>query len=188
MRNPSSSCVRWLPLVIAAVLAAAAVLSCSTVVPNRDPVGRSFPPVRAEALDGEAVVLPDDLAGRPAVLLVGFVQDAQFDGDRWLLGLAQVDVDAAVYEVPTLRGWVPALIAGRIDAGMRRGIPEEDWGSVVTVYADADAIVALCGNENPNNMRVIALDEDGRIVWFHDRGYSAGKLLELVRVLGAGPA
>ena len=65
---------------------------------------------------------------------------------------------------------------------MRSGIPEEDWASVITVYgSDADRIVALTGNEQPRNMRVLLLDAEGRVRWFHDRGFSAAKLLELVR-------
>ena len=37
----------------------------------------------------------------------------------------------------------PGMAADWIDSGMRRGIPSEDWGSVVTVYRDADAIGAF---------------------------------------------
>ncbi|MDK2970820.1 MAG: hypothetical protein PWP23_575 [Candidatus Sumerlaeota bacterium] len=69
-----------------------------------------------------------------------------------------------------------------IDEGMRSGIPREDWRSVVTVYKDAGRIVRATGNENPRNARVLLLDKTGRIVWFHDSGYSAGKMLELKSV------
>jgi hypothetical protein len=30
-------------------------------------------------------------------------------------------------------------------------------------------------------MRVLLLDREGRVRWFHDRGFSAGKLIELER-------
>jgi hypothetical protein len=63
---------------------------------------------------------------------------------------------------------------------MRSGIPSEDWASVVTVYGSpAREVVALTGNENGRNMRVLLLDHGGVVRWFHDRGYSAGKMLEL---------
>jgi hypothetical protein len=56
---------------------------------------------------------------------------------------------------------------------VRNAGPGEDWPSVVTVYGDAGLIVELTGNETPRNGRVFLLDERGRILWFHDRGYSA---------------
>lgn len=155
-------------------------LGCASSTPNRDPVGERFPTVAGESLAGEDVRLPDAVAGAPAVLLVGYVQNAQFDIDRWLLGFAQAGAGVKVVEVPTIEGLMPGLFANAIDGGMRRGIPREDWPSVVTVYGDADEIVALTGNENPANARVLLLDADGKIVWFHDRGWSAGKLLDLL--------
>ncbi|MEM7307471.1 MAG: hypothetical protein AAF682_12410 [Planctomycetota bacterium] len=162
------------------LLGAVVASGCRAAIPNRNPVGETFPTVAGESLDGTPLRLPADLLGAPAILLVGYVQDAQFDADRWLLGLAQSGTGARVFEVPTIQGWVPRMIAGTIDQGMRNGIPEEDWGSVVTVYADADAIAELTGTENPRNIRVVVLDSQGTVRWFHDRGYSAGTLLRLL--------
>jgi hypothetical protein len=155
--------------------------ACSSPQPNRDPVGMAFPQVRGEALTGEAVALPGALRGQPAVLLVGYVQNTQFDLDRWLLGLLDMGTPVAIREVPTIPGLVPGLFSDSIDAGMRTGIPSEDWSSVVTVYGDGDAIVALTGNTRPRNARVLLLDGDGIVRWFHDRGYSARVMLELDR-------
>jgi hypothetical protein len=154
---------------------------CAGPPPRRDPGGEVFPAVTGRALDGETVALPADLAGGPAVLLVGYVMKAQFDVDRWILGLVQAGTPARVVEVPTITGMVPGLFAGTIDEGMRGGIPAEDWGSVVTLYgADAKRVKALTG-EGGRNTRVLLLDAAGTIVWFHDRDYSAGVLLELDR-------
>lgn len=164
-------------------LVALAAGACTATIPNQDPTGSPFPAVRGADLGGQPVDLPADLAGRPAVLLLGYVQKAQFDADRWLFGLLQAETPVQVREVPTMRGMVPRLIANRIDSGMRRGIPSEDWASVVTVYGDeARRIVEFTGDDNPRNMRVVLLDGDGEVVWFHDRGFSAAKLLELDRL------
>jgi hypothetical protein len=155
-------------------------LACATTAPNRDPVGERFPRASGKALDGTARTLPDDLAGQPAVLLVGYVQGAQFDLDRWILGLLQAKTPVRILEVPTIEGLVPTVISGWIDSGMRSGIPAEDWPAVVTVYgSEAAGIVRLTGEERPRNARVILLDPEGRVAWFHDRGYSAAKALEL---------
>ena len=157
-----------------------ALTACSSTVTNREPLGERFPAVTGESLERVAVTLPDDLEGAPAVLLVGYVQDAQFDADRWLIGLLQVPLPVQVREVPTIKGLFVRNLSGVIDNGMRKGIPEEDWSSVVTVYGrGATEIVAFTGNERPRNIRVLLLDAEGRVVWFHDRGFSAGKMIEL---------
>lgn len=168
--------------------------ACATTVPNRDPSGQRFPDLVGTSLAGERTALrPASRADErgPRVLLVGYTQRAQFDIDRWLLGLAQADTPVRGLEVPAIAGWWPGLFADRIDAGMRRGIPEEDWPSVVTLYDGADRIVALTGNERPDNARVLLLDRDGRVVFFHDAGYSTASLLALdakARSLSAAPS
>ena len=62
---------------------------------------------------------------------------------------------------------------------MRNGIPEEDWGIVITVYKDAEKIARFLGNNNPRNVRAVLLDKAGEVRWFHDRGFSADKAIEL---------
>jgi hypothetical protein len=157
--------------------------ACSSPRPNRDPTGERFPDVVGESLDGQDVNLPADLAGEKALLLVGYVQKTQFDIDRWLLGLLQSKVPVRLVEVPTIEGLLPRLASGWIDDGMRSGIPQEDWSSVVTVYRDASRITALTGETNPRNARILLLDEEGRVIWFHDRGYSPRLILEIAALV-----
>lgn len=167
------------------VLALLALTACGSTTPNRTPTGEAFPDVQGTGLGGTAWALPGDLDG-PAILIVGYVQNAQFDIDRWLLSLAQLETPVRVLEVPTIEGMVPGMIAGTIDDGMRSGIPNEDWPSVVTVYGDgAERIVRFTGDERPRNGRVLLLDAAGRVVWFQDRGHSAGLALALDRAARA---
>ncbi len=168
---------RWWILLLASLAVLPFVNSCRSAIPNRDPVGERFVSVEGEDLNGQRVQLP---LNEPAVLLLGYVQDALFDADRWFIGLLQAPPAARILEVPTVKGLFPSLIADTIDEGMRSGIPSEDWKAVVTVYGgDASKIVEQTGNERPRNIRVVLLDAEGRVRWFHDRGFSAGKLLEL---------
>lgn len=158
--------------------------SCSSTIPNRNPVGEAFPSVVGESLEGEEVRFPEAVAGEVAVLLVGYRQNTQFDIDRWLLGLLQAGVEARLYELPTIPGLVPTIISGWIDDGMRSGIPDEDWGVVVTFYGDAAKPIAeLTGTEGGRNTRVLVLDQEGTVVWFADDGYSARLALELNAVV-----
>ncbi len=156
---------------------------CSSTYPRRDPTGEVFPTVSGSKLDGTEVTLPDIGKGAPLLLLVGYEQNAQFDLDRWLLGLSQAGVQVQAYEVPTIPGLIPGMFSGSIDGGMRRGIPSEDWASVITVYGDGGLIAEFTGNDDGLTGRVLLLDAAGRVVFFHDRGFSVGMLGKLREAL-----
>lgn len=176
-------------LVVIALVAIFSTSGCRTTHPARSPIGETFPTIVGATLAGDAVELPPR---EPCVLLIGYEQEAQFDGDRWLYSLLQADLGVRLYEVPTIPGFIPSLASRWIDSGMRSGIPKEDWTSVVTVYGSkAEPIAVFTGNESTRNMRVLFLDADGRVRWMHDRGFSAAKLVELaarVRETASGAA
>ena len=153
---------------------------CSTTYPNRNPTGETLPTVTGQSLEKETIELPSWLAGKPAVLLIGYKQRTQFDIDRWFMGLLQAETEAQIIEVPTIPGLAPTIASGWIDDGMRSGIPKEDWGAVVTLYGDdASPIAKLTGTENGRLTRVLVLDSNGEIVWFDDTGYSSRKALDI---------
>ena len=161
------------------IATAVAVSGCSTTYPRRNPVGETFPEVSAAALDESIVTIPDNFLGKETLLFVGYEMDSQFDIDRWLLALTQLELDVAVYELPTIPGLIPGMFGNVINNGMRSGIPQEDWAIVATVYDDADAIARFLGNETPLPARVVLLDKQGKVAFFHDRGYSTKSLLRL---------
>ena len=180
--------MKRLRLAPAAIAAAAIVIlsGCSGPIPNRDPTGELFPTVVGESLREERVELPTDLAGETVVLLVGYEQDAQFDIDRWLMGILQAEVDANLLEVPTIPGLMATMASGFIDDGMRGGIPVEDWSLVVTLYgSSAQPVAEFTGTTNGQLARVLVLDETGRVTWFDDKGYSARKALDLARFVSS---
>lgn len=149
------------------------------------PEGKKFPSVKAQSLNGESLEIPDDYSGRPVLLLIGYVQQAQFDADRWLYGAISSGLQhkAEVLEIPTIEGLIPGLMSGWIDRGMRSGIPEEDWPSVACVYSDAEKIIQFTGNDHPRNIRAVLLDEKGHVLHMHDRGFSAGVLHKMHQLL-----
>lgn len=176
-----------LSLFLTASVAAGLLVSsvaCTSTIPRQNPVGSTFPSIQARDLAGEERSFPGEFAGAPALVILGYIQKTQFDVDRWLLGLTQADRGLPVVEMPAARGLVPRIISGTIDGGMRSGIPEEDWRSVVTVYKQSDQLANWTGTEDPRNARVLLLDAEGKVIWFHDRGYSAGKLLEMFTAAG----
>ena len=131
---------------------------------------------KGETLEGNVVTIPDNFFGKPTLLLLGYKQDAQFDIDRWLIGLDMTKTNIPVYEIPTIQGMAPRMFSTLINNGMRRGIPKELWKGVITVYTDGDKIQRYTGNKNPNNARVILLDEHGNVSYFYDRGFSVDAL------------
>jgi hypothetical protein len=163
---------------IAAVAVVSMIVGCATTMPSRNPTGEIFPSVQGQSLEKKRIKIPAAFAGGPAVLLVGYKQSAQFDIDRWLMGLIQAEVKAQVVEIPTIPGLVPSMASGWIDDGMRSGIPKEDWGSVITLYGgEAKPVAALTGTTNGQRARILVLDSSGKVVWFDDEGYSARKAI-----------
>lgn len=158
-------------------------LACVRAISASPTVGEVFPSVEGVSLERRAIRVPEDFKGEKVLLLIGFEQNAQFDIDRWILSIKQLNLNISLVEIPAIRGYFPRVMKGYIDKGMRSGIPKEDWSSVVTVYSDADDLAHFVGTENALNSRVLLLNKDGKVVWFHDRGYSADKMLELQKYI-----
>ncbi len=154
-------------------------IACSTTYSNRNPVGEVFPSVTGESLDNEEYIIPNDFQNSKVVLLLGYKQDSQFDIDRWLIGLDMTETKIKVYELPTIQGLFPRMFQTFIDEGMRSGIPKEIWGGVITIYKGGSTVQEFTGNENPNNARVILLDSNGKVIYFHDEGFSVIALNKL---------
>ena len=160
---------------------------CGSAYPNRNVVGERFPSVKGKSLDGVEISLPDEFKGKRVILILGYEQNTQFDVDRWGIGFFTADLPLPpVYEIPTIPGLIPSLFKGSIDGGMRSGIPKESWKDVITVYgSDGSALTEWTGTEGARNCRVILLDETGKVLWMHDRGYGLPPLRSLLDVLKA---
>jgi len=157
---------------------------CSTTYPNKNPVDQTFPSVTGNTLSDMEVNMPQEFLGQKTLLLIGYRQNAQFDIDRWLIGLDMTQTKVNVFEIPAIQGFFPGLFSNQIDEGMRRGIPDELWSIVITVYKDGDTIQQFTGNEKPNNARVVLLDEAGKVIHFYDRGFSVSALNGVREKLG----
>jgi hypothetical protein len=138
---------------------------------------------KGQSLDGTPYELPVALQGKNALLLFGYIHKSQFDIDRWLIGLNQIQVDVAVFEIPAIQGFIPRLLSTRFDDSMREGIPRELWADVITVYEDGDRVQRFTGNESPKNARVVLLDENGVVTHFYDRGFSVNALNEVAKAV-----
>ncbi|MFT5705271.1 MAG: hypothetical protein ACI8SK_001226 [Shewanella sp.] len=159
------------------------ICGCSSTYPNQLIRGQVFPMVIGETLEGDQMSLPDDLNGKVSLLLIGYKQDSQFDIDRWLIGLDMTETRLDVYEVPTIQGLFPRMFSTMINNGMRAGIPKSLWKGVITVYEDGEMVQSYTGNEDPNNTRVVLLDENGIVLYFYDDGFSVEALNQLRAII-----
>ncbi len=151
-------------------------------------VGRPIPTFEGEALDGRNVLFPDEIKGQAHLLLVAYVQEAQFDVDRWVLGALQVKAPVRILELPTIESLGARLAKGFINRGMQQGIPREDWASVVTVYNQADTVASFVGGIPGNNAAALLVDASGVVRWAHREGYSPRELMEMMTVVDALPS
>jgi hypothetical protein len=162
------------------------ITACSnTVTAPSTVVSEKFPRVEGENLNKERITIPDHYRGKNTLLLVGYTQKTQFDIDRWILGALQAEIPVEIVEVPTIAGMMPQMVQGFINGGMRKGIPQNDWASVVTVYEDAPKIISALGNERPQSAYAVLLDKEGTIIWSSNIGYSASQILDLKKQVAA---
>jgi hypothetical protein len=150
-------------------------------------VGRSLPTFEGEALDGRRVLFPNAIKGQVHLLLVAYVQEAQFDVDRWVLGALQAKAPVRILELPTIESLGARLAKGFINRGMQRGIPREDWASVVTVYEQAETVASFVGGIPGNNTAALLVDASGVVRWAHRKGYSPRELMEMMTVVDGLP-
>ena len=147
------------------------------------PVGRRFPRATGTTLAGQRLCLPDDLAGRPTALLVAYQRVTQEDVDRWSTYLEHAAPELTVYEVPTIPALAYRPWSGWIDAGMRKGVPEELWPRVVTLYEEGGQVRDFLRSPDKYSADVVLLDAQGVVRWFDASGFDAHKGAELVATL-----
>jgi len=172
---------------LAMIIIVSLFAGCGSTYPNRNIVGETFPSVRGKNLEGLEISLPDEFKGKKVILILGYEQKTQFDIDRWGIGFFTADLPIPpVYEIPTIPGLIPSLFKESIDSGMRSGIPKESWKDVITVYgSDGSVLTKWTGTEVARNCRVLLLDETGKVLWMHDKGYGLPPLKSLMDVLKA---
>ena len=172
-------------LLLMATLAVVLILT-SPLADGPNPVGRKLPSVKGEALSRTAVRFPEDIAGAPAILMVAYRRGTQADVDRWTAFLQERAPRTVRYEVPTIANILWRPMAGWIDSGMRGGVPQEAWSSVVTLYQDAPKLRDFLGDYGGTTTHVVLLDREGRVAWFNAGGFSeraGASLLEALQAL-----
>lgn len=149
------------------------------------PLGRRFPAAAGSSLAGRRVVIPDDLAGAPALLLVAYRRGTQVDVDRWQTFASDRLPGLYRLEVPVIPNPIYRPLAGWIDGGMRGGVPRDLWDDVVTIYQDGTVVRGFLGDHGGLTTHAVLLDHEGVVRWFEAGGLSAEAGERLVEVCAA---
>jgi hypothetical protein len=149
-------------------------------------VGTRLPALRATALEGASVVLPDSAAGR--VTLIGFGLKRQVHGqiEKWLDAYESEFSDRArydCYEVPLMGGGPVKALAGFINMMMRRGIPKHRHARTLPYYQDYRKYAAALALADPSKAYFFVLDRDGIIRWQDSGPVTAERLAGLMAVV-----
>lgn len=159
----------------------------TTYAAGASPVGKRLPSVKGEALSRKPVRFPEDTVGAPAILLVAYRRGTQADIDRWMAFLKERAPQTVRFEVPAIASILWRPMSGWIDSGMRGGVPQEAWSSVVTLYEDAPQLRDFLGDYGGTTTHLVLLDREGKVAWFNAGGFSeraGASLLEALEKVG----
>jgi hypothetical protein len=144
-------------------------------------VGDPLPELRGSFLTEREAVLPGAAAGRVALLLFGFTYDSRFAVEPWAnkFHLEYRENSRVTYfEVPMISG-INVLGKWFINRGMRSGTPQEAQENVITVYGGVDPWKVRLGFSDPKAAYLVLLDQNGRVAWAHNGGFTDEAYYEL---------
>lgn len=142
-----------------------------------------FPTITAENLNKEKITLPDDLAGKPALVLIAYQRQQQENVNTWLGHLDTIEQaipGVRIIETPTISSMKWGWFSGFIDGGMRSGIPDQQARArTITLYTNVGKFNDALGIESTKTIYALLLDEQGRVVTMVEGDFSDAKLAQL---------
>lgn len=149
-----------------------------------------FPTIQGRNLHDEEVRFPDDVRGRPTLVLIAFKQRQQVNVNTWLDEVAAFEraiPGVRILETPTISSGAWGLFAGYIDGAMRSGIPDpEARARTVTFYTNVRRFRESLGLESEDTIYAVLLDRDARVRAIEEGDFEAGKLARMASALPAG--
>lgn len=150
-------------------------------------LGERMPKLEGQTLTGRTAVLPQALAGKVALVAMGFTYKSRFPVEAWADWYRMTigsTPSVTFFEVPMIGG---AATLGRwfINRGMRNGTPAELHDQVITVYGGTgDWKQRLSYSpEHKDDAFLIVLDREGVVRWLHHGVFDQPQADELKNVL-----
>lgn len=148
-----------------------------------------FPRITGENLLRQPVRFPEDIRGRPTLVLVAFFREQQIDVNTWLDEQAALEArlpGLRLIETPTISSGRWGLAADFIDGAMRSGIPDPAARErTITFYTDVDAFCRALDLPTTGTIYAVLLDERTRVLAVEPGPFTQAAL---DRLAGALPA
>ncbi len=146
----------------------------------------SFPIIEASNLEGQKVLLPQDLEGTLNVVIIAFQRQQQLLVDTWipfLEALMHKTLGLAFYELPTIRSGIPFL-RFIVNSGMRSGIPEKSARErTITIYIKKKKFRQRLEIPNEDTIYIFLMKKDGHILWRSEGEFTKQKGIELEKAI-----
>ena len=128
---------------------------------------QQFPRLQEQNLNGRPVVLPDAVARKVTVLVVGFSHASSTPTGAWAKR-AQDDFgknpNFALYQLAVIED-APRFIRGMITSGMKKGIQETQRAFVVTVVHQEAELKKLVNYSAADDAYIVVLDRSGKVAY-----------------------
>jgi hypothetical protein len=149
-----------------------------------------FPTVSGANLQRNKLTQPQDFQGEQNLVFIAFQQWQQRQVDTWIPFARQIEEKypaVRYYELPTIRQ-LNALAHTFINEGMRAGIPDlVARERTITLYLDKGAFREALQLPGEDDIYVLLLDRQGRVLWRGEGAFTPDKSESLAAVIQEGP-
>jgi hypothetical protein len=142
---------------------------------------QELPRIEGENFVGRKVVLPEAVAGKVAVLVLGFSKGSKTQTSAWGKRIhAEFQNQPAVelYQLPVLED-VPRFVRGVVISGIKSGVPENMRDHVVPVLRGEKELKKLVSYRDPDDAYLLVLDRSGKVACQVHGGPSATSYRQL---------
>ena len=171
---------RTVPVLVACMLA-----SCN-IIPSRNPTSEPIVVITGTTLDGTRIDIPRDLSdankpsSAPTILLIAYQRDAQFDADRWRLGLDELGVKCRVLLVHAIPSTFGVLLSPVLTHDLAQKFALSEHAMILPLTGEsADRLATQTGMGRAQFAHVVVIAADGRIIYACDEGYCAERVQAL---------
>ena len=145
-----------------------------------------FPEVSGKNLKRKKLTFPAEFPARYTIVLMAFYRQQQADIDTWMPFANQVEneyQDLAYVELPVVyqMGFLGQFM---LNEGMRAGIPDPKARErTITLYLDKADFLRQMGISSQEQIQVLLVERDGRILFKESGRFSPEKGKSLVNAL-----
>jgi hypothetical protein len=148
-----------------------------------------FPTVSGSNLLRRKLTLPHDFEGERNLVLIAFQQWHQNQVDTWIPFARELEAahpGVLYYELPTIQR-LNVLARTFVNEGMRAGIPDPvARDRTITLYLDKEAFRAALQLPGEEDIYVLLLDRQGRVLWRAEGAFTPEKGESLAAAVRGG--